>query len=150
MKRLLASFLVLGSMVLGGAAAQAADAITTGDVNMRSGPGKRYAVRIAVPAHAPLAVAGCRGNWCQVNFLGQSGWVSAGYLAFKEGRAVIPPHRVQTQRSIVIIGGFGGPGFSHRHYRHGGYRHHRGPRYHRGHRYPGSGWHHRGGGRYYR
>lgn len=144
MKRLLASLLVLGSMVLGGAAAQAADAISTGSVNMRSGPGTRYAVRMAIPARAPLAVAGCRGNWCQVNFQGRTGWVSAGYLAFRDGKAAAGPRYAPAPRTGIVIGGFWGPGdYNHRRYRHGGYRHHP------GHRYP-DGWRHHGGGRHHR
>ncbi|AQS41350.1 MAG: SH3 type 3 domain-containing protein [Candidatus Tokpelaia hoelldobleri] len=156
MKRLLASLLVLGSMVLGGVAAQAADAISTGSVNMRSGPGTRYAVRTAIPARAPLQVAGCRGNWCQVNFQGRIGWVSAGYLAFRDGRAAAAPRYAPAPQTSIVIGGFWGPGYyNRRHYRHGGYRSHRGPRYHHrgryypGRRYPG-GWRHHGGGRHHR
>jgi len=88
--------LLFGCLILGPTAAQAADAIATQALNMRSGPGTRYAVRAAIPAGHPIDVRACSRNWCQVHYRGHMGWASARYLAFKNGKAgnyMMPSHQ---------------------------------------------------------
>ncbi|PWL18120.1 ligand-binding protein SH3 [Falsochrobactrum shanghaiense] len=68
-------------------AAQAANAIVTADLNVRTGPGTGYGVIGSIPNRAPLTVHGCSTgySWCQVSYGGLSGWASSRYLAMREG-----------------------------------------------------------------
>lgn len=77
----LISLVLSGAMVLGVAgAAMAAPAVSTGNVNIRSGPGTQYE-RVGVLARNQLVdVTGCRGGWCYIEQRGRDGWVSANYL----------------------------------------------------------------------
>lgn len=66
-------------------AAQAANAIVTTDLNLRSGPGTRYPVIAGIPNRVSVEVRGCMPgyNWCQVSFGGLYGWASSRYLAMR-------------------------------------------------------------------
>ena len=83
------------------APAMAASARTTGDVNVRTGPGTGYARVGTLPAGTRVDLRGCEDNWCNVRGAGLGGWVSANYLTNYVGRppAVViqprnrPPHR---------------------------------------------------------
>jgi uncharacterized protein YraI len=57
-------------------------AITTANVNFRTGPGTNYPIITVLPARAYVAVTGTNADrsWYQVVFNGVQGWVSAGYL----------------------------------------------------------------------
>jgi len=78
-------------IVLGGSAAflfasgALADgsAVTTGNLNIRSGPGVGFSVVGVIPQHDSVSVSGCVANtsWCAVNHDGIAGWSSASYLA---------------------------------------------------------------------
>ncbi len=63
-------------------AGPAAAGVTTGAVNMRSGPGTRHAVLAVVPRGAGVAVRDCvtRRGWCRIEWRGRSGWISQRYL----------------------------------------------------------------------
>jgi len=50
------------------------------NVNLRQGPGTSYTVITTIPAGAPVEVSGCSGQWCQVSFQGQNGYVIASSL----------------------------------------------------------------------
>lgn len=63
-----------------GFAGSAAAEVATGNVNMRSGPGTGYARVGVVPRGGYIDVLTCRGNWCQVVYRGQRGWVSANFI----------------------------------------------------------------------
>ena len=80
-----AALVALGVFTAG--AAQAADAISTANLNIRTGPGTRYATLGSIPNGAPLTVRGCTSGygWCQVSYGPTSGWASSRYLAFREG-----------------------------------------------------------------
>lgn len=52
-------------------------AVATTNVNLRQGPGTTYTVITTIPAGAPVEVSGCQGQWCQVTFQGQNGYVIA-------------------------------------------------------------------------
>jgi uncharacterized protein YraI len=64
-----------------GTAANAA--ISTADLNMRSGPGNAYPVIGVIPANSQVAIASCEAGtmWCMVNAGGSQGWADANYLA---------------------------------------------------------------------
>ena len=47
------------------------------NVNLRQGPGTNYTVITTIPAGAPVEVGNCQGQWCQVSFQGQNGYVIA-------------------------------------------------------------------------
>ena len=65
------------------AAAQAAQpGFAAGTVNLRMGPGVKYARITVVPAGARLTVFVCTG-WCQVRYAGITGWISARYVAVR-------------------------------------------------------------------
>lgn len=62
--------------------AMAANAFSTGNVNMRTGPGTSYARIATIPTGATLTIRGCLNgyNWCDVSWAGRRGWVSSNYL----------------------------------------------------------------------
>jgi hypothetical protein len=55
-------------------------AVVNTTVNLRQGPGTTYTVMTKIPAGAPVDVSGCQGQWCQVSFQGQNGYVIASSL----------------------------------------------------------------------
>lgn len=59
----------------------AAQAVATGNVNVRSGPGTGYGVITALRRGDSVEVTGCQGGWCYVEKRGPDGWVSANYLS---------------------------------------------------------------------
>lgn len=76
------------------AAAYAANAYTTGDVNMRAGPSTGFPRITTLPEGVGVTVHGCtRGwSWCDTSWRGARGWVSARYLeSLYQGRRVYVP-----------------------------------------------------------
>ncbi|PPJ45460.1 SH3 domain-containing protein [Rhizobium sp. KAs_5_22] len=67
--------------VLPGLAA-AANAYSTANVNMRSGPSTQYPPVLVIPAGVRVDIQGCMraANWCDVAYAGYRGWVSGRYL----------------------------------------------------------------------
>ena len=57
--------------------AAAAPALATTNVNLRQGPGTTYTVVLTIPGGSTVDVAGCSGEWCQVAWHGQNGYVIA-------------------------------------------------------------------------
>ncbi|ODT74158.1 MAG: hypothetical protein ABS76_37645 [Pelagibacterium sp. SCN 64-44] len=80
-KFLTAGLAALGILVTT-AAASAAPAIATGNVNVRSGPGTGYGVVDTLRRGEQVDVQYCRGSWCFVEKRGPDGWVSANYLNY--------------------------------------------------------------------
>ena len=78
-----AALVALGVFAAG--AAQAANAISTTNLNIRTGPGTRYATLGSIPSGAPVTVRGCASGygWCQVSYGPTYGWASSRYLAFR-------------------------------------------------------------------
>jgi uncharacterized protein YraI len=70
-------------------AAEAAIGWTTGDVNMRTGPGTGYARILTIPAGSQVQATNCT-SWCTVRFAGRRGFVSASYVALGAYRAAPP------------------------------------------------------------
>lgn len=62
--------------------ASAQEAYTTGDVNMRAGPGSRYPTVTTIPADREVFIHGCLSNWdwCDVSWRRNRGWVFSDYL----------------------------------------------------------------------
>lgn len=89
--------------------AQSGQAVATGSVNMRNGPGTSYAVITVVPRGAPVSVDNClTSGWCAVVYGNRAGFVSRNYLAF--GAGIAPPVLVQPpmqQPPVVINPGAG-------------------------------------------
>ncbi|PYE86515.1 SH3 domain-containing protein [Phyllobacterium leguminum] len=86
MKSILRS-VALAMGVLASGAAQAANALVTTDLNVRSGPGAGYPAIGMFPNGSRVNVGGCTSGygWCQVNYGGMTGWASSRYLAIREG-----------------------------------------------------------------
>jgi uncharacterized protein YraI len=72
--------------------ASAQEAFTTGDVNMRAGPGSRYPVVTTIPEGRDVFIHGCLSNWdwCDVSWRRNRGWVFSDYLEAQwRGRRVV-------------------------------------------------------------
>ncbi|MBS7544373.1 SH3 domain-containing protein [Ancylobacter oerskovii] len=92
MKRLLAA--AAGLVALTGVASAQTDGFVTTDVNLRAGPGTDYPAVAVLGAGTPLAIFGCLESysWCDVDWRGYRGWVSARYLEYDyRGRRVELP-----------------------------------------------------------
>jgi len=78
---------VIGAMLMGAAAANAAPGYATTDVNMRSGPDTEYPSVEIIPDGTPVEIAGCLDDesWCDVIAGPNRGWVYSEYLAFDRG-----------------------------------------------------------------
>lgn len=88
----LGALAAVGIIVLG-AASEALAARVTADLNVRRGPGVHYARIGVVPAGRHVDVIECIGRWCQIEYRGLVGWVSARYLA-EDGYYYTPLPRV--------------------------------------------------------
>ncbi|OLP42899.1 SH3 domain-containing protein [Rhizobium oryziradicis] len=64
------------------AMAEAAQAISTANVNLRAGPSTQYPPVLVVPAGNRVEIFGClsSANWCDVGYAGYRGWISGSYL----------------------------------------------------------------------
>lgn len=82
MKKLKISAMAIAMAGLFPALAAAATGFATANVNLRAGPSTQYPPVTVIPAGARLDIRGCMrsANWCDVNYRGISGWVSASYL----------------------------------------------------------------------
>ena len=73
--------LAAGLFLASAAAAAAAPAAVTSDINVRSGPGTKYAAIGSVPAGATVNVLSCNGAWCRIAFGNRQGFINNTYLA---------------------------------------------------------------------
>ena len=96
-RKLVAALALLGGLAVA-APALAASAHTTGNVNVRSGPGTGYAKLGTLTAGTRVKLRGCEDNWCSVRGAGLSGWVSANLLTNYVGR----PPAVVIAPTIVV------------------------------------------------
>jgi uncharacterized protein YraI len=113
--------LAIGILAIGASmalppAAHAYPAETTGDLNVRTGPGVRFARIGVLPRFAVINIRFCEGNWCQIDFARGVGWASASYLQ-GAGMAVPAPYYAPP---VVMAPFFGFPFYGPRFY---------GPRY---------------------
>lgn len=83
LRHLFSAFVIICGLTAASPAA-AATAHTITAVNMRTGPGVRYARIAVLPAGARVAVSYCHSSrsWCRVRWGGRRGWVSRRYLRF--------------------------------------------------------------------
>jgi uncharacterized protein YraI len=67
-------------------------AYTRADLNLRVGPGTNYGVIDVIPRGHPVDVLGCLAdyNWCDIEWDGLRGWVSASYLVQPGTQAYLP------------------------------------------------------------
>jgi uncharacterized protein YraI len=108
MKTLLATFAILPAMLMSGQAMAAADGFTTGDVNMRAGPGTHFPRITVLPEGSDVRIYGCLRNrsWCDVAAYRVRGWVHSRYLSiFYSGGGYQPYHPVI--RPPVVTFSFG-------------------------------------------
>lgn len=72
------------ALLVPGAAYAATSAITTTDLNMRTGPSTGYEVVDVIPDGGRVTVHGCLSgyNWCDISWRGMRGWTSGNYLAY--------------------------------------------------------------------
>lgn len=91
------SLLAIAVMMVIGvpAAANAVQAYSTANVNMRSGPSTRYPPVIVIPFSSRVEIYGCMrtSNWCDVGYRGVRGWVSGNYLqvGYSQRRVYVGP-----------------------------------------------------------
>ncbi len=94
MHRFIAGAAFLGTLAFPGIAA-AANAYTTGNVNLRAGPSTNFPRVTTLPDGVTVTIHGClRGwSWCDTSWRGERGWVSGRYLEYLyQGRRVLVPN----------------------------------------------------------
>jgi uncharacterized protein YraI len=71
---------------------RAAPAVSTANVNMRTGPDTEFPSVGVIPEGAPLDVQGCLNDesWCDVVWEGNRGWVFGEYLGFDYQGQITP------------------------------------------------------------
>lgn len=84
-KKALAAGIAGLAMFASTAAAFAAPAVATGNVNVRSGPSTQYQRVDTLKRGERVEVTSCRGGWCFVEKRGPDGWVSSNYLNTRGG-----------------------------------------------------------------
>ncbi|WP_416208001.1 SH3 domain-containing protein [Chelativorans sp. M5D2P16] len=106
--------LVAAILLLGTAAtissADAEEAYTTTDVNLRAGPSTRFSRVTTLPAGVVVTLYGCTEawGWCDAGWRGLRGWVSGHYLeALYDGRRTILPEYVPSAGIPIITFEFG-------------------------------------------
>jgi uncharacterized protein YraI len=96
-------------MILAGlafpAAASAATARVTADLNMRAGPSTGFPVVTTVNDGAEVGVHGCvKGySWCDVTWAGNRGWVYAAYLTYPYHDRYVPIVEYGDEIDLPII-----------------------------------------------
>ena len=88
--------------------ASAQEAFTTGDVNMRAGPGSRYPVVTTIPEDREVYIHGCLSNWdwCDVSWRRSRGWVFSDYLEalYRNRRIAFDEYRTFVDIPFVSFG----------------------------------------------
>lgn len=78
-------------------------AITTGRLNLRSGPGKSYPVVAVMPLNSEVNLYDCHqgSSWCHVSYSGLEGWAWDRFL-----RPTTTHHYLADHKVIVITKGY--------------------------------------------
>jgi uncharacterized protein YraI len=99
---------VVAGLMLSSPAMAQFDAYTRADLNLRVGPGTQYGVIDVIPAGYPVEVYGCLEayEWCDINWDGLRGWVSARYLV-QPGTTVYLPQYAPRIGVPIISFSFG-------------------------------------------
>jgi len=95
----LAGSLVISTFTIGTALAQ--DAVTTGAVNLRAGPGTQFPRVTTLPAGAGVDITSCNGAWCRVVYRGMTGFVSRNLLD-EDSVVVAPPRRIYVEPPVYV------------------------------------------------
>lgn len=92
--KLLSALTVAGALLLP-VAAEAASALVTGNVNLRTGPGTEYYKIAVLPEGTQVEVYGCLQDytWCDVSAGPTRGWVSSRYLSIFYENQVYAPYQ---------------------------------------------------------
>lgn len=88
---------------------------TTGNVNMRSGPGTSYQILAVVPLGATVTASGSTsGSWTEVTYNGRTGYVSSSYLRATAAPAAAPATATAsgTKTTTTSVNVRSGPGTS--------------------------------------
>lgn len=95
--------LVLGA--LWAPAALAAGAVTTANVNLRSGPGTGFASQRLLPAGSAVDIGACddEGAWCAVTVAGVPGFVAGRYLAADDAPDPWPRGYTTAQGAEIVV-----------------------------------------------
>ncbi|WP_334175259.1 SH3 domain-containing protein [Pseudoxanthobacter sp.] len=98
-----------GLLGIGAAApAQAASpAVTTGNVNLRAGPGTNYPAVGSVPRGASVTIYGCLSGytWCDSSWGSARGWIAAGYLqVVQAGQPAAFSPAVAAAMGLAVVG----------------------------------------------
>ena len=90
LKRLISAVLVAVMLIC---AYALADVVTTGDVNLRSGPGTNYSIIATISEGERLAYLGDNGSgsWYNVEYEGMEGWISAKYADIVDDLLPVAP-----------------------------------------------------------
>lgn len=111
--------LAAGLLLASAGAAMASPAVVTNDLNLRSGPGTRYAVVATMPAGATVNVMNCGGAWCRVSWGDAVGFASRSYLGNGgpgPAYVVVPPPVVYAPPPVFAFGFGWGGGWHHWHH----------------------------------
>uniref|UniRef100_UPI0025F216E3 SH3 domain-containing protein n=1 Tax=Phreatobacter sp. TaxID=1966341 RepID=UPI0025F216E3 len=95
----LAGSLIISTFTVGAALAQ--DAVTTGAVNLRAGPGTQFPRVTTLPAGAGVDITSCSGAWCRVVYRGITGFVSRNLLD-EDSVVVAPPRRIYVEPPVYV------------------------------------------------
>jgi len=94
-------------LALAAPATFASDAFVRSNVNLRAGPYGDYPRLATLPLGATLNVLGCLEgfSWCDVEWQGQRGWVSADYLDYQHDRRRVrlPEYGARSGFNIVAF-----------------------------------------------
>lgn len=108
MKHLRILALAATAMLASSTWASAQEAFTTGDVNMRAGPGSRYPVVTTIPENREVFIHGCLSNWdwCDVSWRRNRGWVFSDYLEalYRSRRIAFDEYRSYVDIPFVRFG----------------------------------------------
>lgn len=96
---------VLAGLMLPSQAMAQYDAYTTVDLNLRVGPGTQYGVIDVIPAGYPVDVLGCLDayEWCDIEWDGLRGWVSARYLVQPGTTVYLPQYAPRIGVPIITF-----------------------------------------------
>jgi len=105
--RLMLAALAVGAVLATPGIAAAANAFTTGNVNMRAGPSTQYPRVTTIPYGASVEVYGCTSGWqwCDTGWRGIRGWVSASYLEllYQQRRVYVPEYAPRVGVPVITF-----------------------------------------------
>jgi uncharacterized protein YraI len=109
---------ILAAATMGTAAAQAAPAYSTANVNMRTGPDTEFPSVGVIPEGTKISVRGCLHDesWCDVKWDDNRGWVFSEYIAFKYRGDMTPLPDIGVEELEIPVVSFRAREYWRRHY----------------------------------